>query len=317
MIQIPDPCNEDFSKMTATQRGAFCSKCQIDTFDFRDLSDKAVNTLLYKHRNEHLCGRFSLKQLHSLNKGFEDWKRQGPRTVRSKFLLALVVVFGLSLFSCNSEGEKAILQVQTLALSRAPKTKVQYVNYQHDVNGFDLTNYIAVDPDLEIGECGSEIEIDLEPVVVVERQARDVYVTADVFEDYETAGVPIDIISVRGDMDITTTYATYLQETIADTLEESLLPEPIEIDPSVFIAKAYPNPTVGPSTVELNVEQEGYFDIILTDMSGAVIDIIFTGQLPAGRQLFTADLSDAQSGLFFVRITSETQQEILKIQKVN
>jgi len=43
MISIPDPCSEDFTKMTPTERGAFCSKCQIDTFDFRNVSNNDIN----------------------------------------------------------------------------------------------------------------------------------------------------------------------------------------------------------------------------------------------------------------------------------
>ena len=50
MISIPKPCNENFSKMTPTQRGAFCSKCQIDTFDFREVSNQDINKIILKSK---------------------------------------------------------------------------------------------------------------------------------------------------------------------------------------------------------------------------------------------------------------------------
>jgi hypothetical protein len=33
-ISIKEPCHEDWSKMTATEKGAFCQKCALEVIDF-------------------------------------------------------------------------------------------------------------------------------------------------------------------------------------------------------------------------------------------------------------------------------------------
>ncbi|MFT4600962.1 MAG: hypothetical protein ACI857_001139 [Arenicella sp.] len=67
MLSIPEPCSEDFTAMTPTERGAFCGKCQIDTIDFRGMSNSKIKETLTQSQNEHLCGQFYGDQLVDYN----------------------------------------------------------------------------------------------------------------------------------------------------------------------------------------------------------------------------------------------------------
>jgi hypothetical protein len=60
-ITIPEPCHEDWNKMTVAEKGRFCASCQKHVYDFTKFSDREI---LKQFNNEpNLCGRFSDKQL--------------------------------------------------------------------------------------------------------------------------------------------------------------------------------------------------------------------------------------------------------------
>jgi hypothetical protein len=60
-IEIPNPCNENWSKMTSTEKGMHCSKCNKEVIDFTHLS----NYQLAKKINQKniVCGRFLSSQI--------------------------------------------------------------------------------------------------------------------------------------------------------------------------------------------------------------------------------------------------------------
>lgn len=60
-ISIPEPCHEDWNKMTNTEKGKFCGVCSKEVIDFTYFSDEQ----LVKHfnRKQNLCGRINTQQL--------------------------------------------------------------------------------------------------------------------------------------------------------------------------------------------------------------------------------------------------------------
>lgn len=61
-IDIPKPCHEDWSKMTANEKGRFCSQCRKTVMDFRDRSTREIIDHLEASQGK-TCGRFSPHQL--------------------------------------------------------------------------------------------------------------------------------------------------------------------------------------------------------------------------------------------------------------
>ncbi len=303
MISIPDPCKEDFSQMTPTERGAFCDKCSIDTFDFRSLSNQQINQIVKENANQHICGRFNKSQLIELNAGFLEWKNQQPRVFQSKFILACIMVFGLSLFSC--ENEEAIQDLNQIEVVQDNTTKAKFINTDLEISQVDLLDYIQeqiVEPG--IAEFVCEIK-DYELGGVI-------YEEYDVQQIYETRGE----IQVAGGIGYTENYIKYVEEVVPEDTT-SILADPIHIDSRIFEATAYPNPTQGLSTIALDIEQEGQFDVVLYNMNGQLVQTIHSGVLQEGRKQFECDLSDKNSGLYIVKINSQGQNETLKISKVN
>lgn len=313
MLSIPEPCHEDFSKMTPTERGSFCGKCHIDTFDFRSLSDSQINKLLLENMNQHLCGQFTKTQLNSLNRGFMDWKNQKRNTFRSKFLLALVLVFGLSLFSCNNEEEKVILQVQALALS-GTVDRSNFVNELQDEQELDLLDYVADDEGISVnGSCESPGLIGFEELLSEPQHEI-------------MAGIPEMVSEIRGEPQVvqmtiagglkSTSYLDYLEDTVI-TENTPLMNEKQNLPQTPFEVSAYPNPTQGNSTLMLEVKTAGPFEIGLFDLSGRLVTRIYGGLLEKGRQSFTVNLDAQPTGMYLIKIASGSQQESVKVQKVN
>ncbi|MEZ4779297.1 MAG: carboxypeptidase-like regulatory domain-containing protein [Flavobacteriaceae bacterium] len=60
-ISIPEPCHEDWAKMTPTEKGKFCSVCTKEVFDFTQTADEDLVKRVTQGKN--LCGRFKKSQL--------------------------------------------------------------------------------------------------------------------------------------------------------------------------------------------------------------------------------------------------------------
>ena len=61
-IQIPEPCNENFDKMTPKAGGRYCDSCEKVVVDFRNYSDSEI-ARYYERHNQKICGVFRNDQL--------------------------------------------------------------------------------------------------------------------------------------------------------------------------------------------------------------------------------------------------------------
>lgn len=61
VISIPEPCHEDWAKMTPTEKGKFCNSCAKEVVDFTNKTDEDLVKILSKNKN--LCGRIKHSQL--------------------------------------------------------------------------------------------------------------------------------------------------------------------------------------------------------------------------------------------------------------
>ncbi|MBL7717613.1 MAG: carboxypeptidase regulatory-like domain-containing protein [Flavipsychrobacter sp.] len=61
-LTIPEPCGQDWNKMTPCAQGKFCGQCSKEVIDFSSWSDAALYRF-FAEGPEHVCGRFSQAQL--------------------------------------------------------------------------------------------------------------------------------------------------------------------------------------------------------------------------------------------------------------
>jgi len=127
-ISIKEPCHEDWAKMTATEKGAFCQKCALEVTDFTNKTSFEIKQLLVQEfaKNERTCARITNFQLDQLNDEFFQWKNERD-TFRAVWIFSLVAVFGLSLFSCQNTLSKEMisqLNADTTALLNQDTTDI-------------------------------------------------------------------------------------------------------------------------------------------------------------------------------------------------
>ncbi len=114
-FKIEEPCHEDWSKMTRTEKGAFCKKCALEVVDFTGKSPFEIKELLIQEvaNKQRTCGRITNYQLDQLNDDFFHWKNDSER-FRAIWVFSLLAVFGLGLFSCqNTLSKELVTQLNT------------------------------------------------------------------------------------------------------------------------------------------------------------------------------------------------------------
>jgi hypothetical protein len=70
-ISIPKPCSEDWSQMTASEKGRFCASCQTQVVSFVGMQAKEIKDILEQETGSS-CGRFSTHQLEAFNAAYQE-----------------------------------------------------------------------------------------------------------------------------------------------------------------------------------------------------------------------------------------------------
>ncbi len=64
-LSIPEPCHEDWNKMTPTDKGRFCAACKKDVVDFTNMNNAQLVAFFRKKASSNVCGRFYNDQLNT------------------------------------------------------------------------------------------------------------------------------------------------------------------------------------------------------------------------------------------------------------
>jgi len=91
-IQIPEPCHEDWNKMSPADQGRYCQSCCKEVVDFSMMTDQQIIHFLSKPRGK-TCGNFNSDQLNRII--------TEPATPAKKKFWAMMLSFLLPLFVVN------------------------------------------------------------------------------------------------------------------------------------------------------------------------------------------------------------------------
>jgi TonB family protein len=94
-FSVSNPCHENWNGMVPKENGRYCTSCQKIVVDFTKKTEQEIIEYISANSGRKMCGTFINSQL---NDQIKDQKKE--YTIR--FLAAVLLVFGMSLFSCQS-----------------------------------------------------------------------------------------------------------------------------------------------------------------------------------------------------------------------
>ena len=102
-LQIPEPCHEDWNKMTPGDKGRFCDSCQKAVVDFTGMTDMQLIAFFKKPSTGSVCGRFYNDQLH------RDIEIPRKRLPWMKYFLQLIVPAFLFTSKAKAQGNLRLI----------------------------------------------------------------------------------------------------------------------------------------------------------------------------------------------------------------
>ncbi len=102
-ITIPEPCHENWQKMTPNEKGRFCASCSKTVVDFTKKSTEEIQEYLIRNKEKRVCGHFYKKQLDAIVIQLPDTVFKSNLSFQKLFVLTLLITMGTTLFSCSTE----------------------------------------------------------------------------------------------------------------------------------------------------------------------------------------------------------------------
>ena len=298
-VTIENACSEKWNEMAPTDKGAYCQVCATNVVDFTNKSSLEIKQLLLANSGNSVCGRIKTQQLELLNTEFELWNASSKQTIQRAMFFSLLVVFGLTLFSCETEKDKQAIQalqasVSTVLASNTADAQPQ-IELVQKVETIEL-------PDLITEEITSNCKCDYQ--VNPPEPIKEV-----ILEEF-----PVEerIHVTMGAMAYTTRFIDYLEETSPVVeYDDNGIPLPTELT-----SKAYPNPTADFTTLELGLPEKERAEIAVYSMNGQHLQTVYDGKIERGTSTYSIDLSAYEPGMYLITIRSKKFNETVRVSKM-
>jgi hypothetical protein len=310
-IDIPKPCSEDWNEMSPTEKGAFCQKCAIDVYDFTNKSGDEIRDILTLNIGSRVCGRIQPKQLDELNDDFHAWQLSNKQSFNRAWILSLIVVFGLTLFSCEEDEEPVVKEIQKTAsafLDSFPEHSVIdeaiELNQKNEIEKTEIKDSFNSDT--------LELTVDLEDIsVVAEVSPYDEY-TVGIVDQVEAED--LEEVPIRGAIEYSTVMLGAM--VMVEPLGEDVVSTEIGSCEPKLSGIVYPNPAQNQTTLKVEMPQFGTAEILLFSMTGEQLRTIHSGRMQEGENEFPMDVSNLDVGTYLVVIISEGKKETVKFSKI-
>ena len=297
-IGIDKPCSENWNAMTPTEQGKFCQKCATQVYDFTNKSNLEIKQTLRTLIGQPVCGRITPAQEDSLNAEFIAWSSHSTRSIQNRMLFSLVVVFGLTLFSCSHEQDKEkIVAVQTSAMNAMKDQSVGlFQKEDRKLEALKPLNSISVD--------SMEYISGIHPVKKMEVLELEEF---NLIGEYQYDG------GYGGAMISMASYDHYLIQEVEPIQELDENGQPF---PTSFEAIVFPNPATSETTFEFKIPTKTNFEIALYDMNGKFIQPIHSGEIDRGTFRQHLDLTNLNPGIYLVVINSNDFKKTVRVSKI-
>lgn len=295
-VRIPDPCHENWSAMTPTEKGAFCKVCSKEVHDFTQKTPQQIRKTLLDTEGT-VCGHLRIEQLADLNHQYTDWIQSTPIAIQKRLVLSLIIAFGITLFSCQTEETKSIGTIQKIGM--------QFAQHLNENEPLDSTQVIpqlktTIDPREE------PIPVEIDPEYLI-----DGLMIIDDYPEEPILPQPDCKNIIQGQMRLPVVQPLENDPKI-DSERTNIDAKPFSSSNKVIV---YPNPTNGPITLKFELPKRERMDIRAIRASGEFIFSISSGKLSKGINSMDLDLGDQPSGVYFIQLSSVSLQQTLRIVK--
>lgn len=300
IIRIPEPCHEDWNKMTPDANGKFCGSCQKSVFDFSNKTDEEIKDILMHYKDQKVCGRFKTTQIDrplNLRVDLNDVPRN--MSITRMFALAMLLSFGSHLFACYDLQGKMIQGIEMVSdeddknkrvvgeMVATPKEKEK-----EKVNKKEKEKCIPTlkgDVDIQMVAGGLRVEhvepVKEDSVKVVKPEEEERFVKGKIsrpvnIEEIEELPVPVkDSVLIVPDEEIPSTEVLGGLIAVETVTEEVIVPEQVistveeenEIVAIENVWTVFPNPAKGDFTISYEIKKRSDVRIDVLDLQGRMI----------------------------------------------
>jgi hypothetical protein len=277
-IYIPTPCHEDWNKMSAGEKGRFCSSCSKTVMDFSESSREDIKQYFLENVDSKTCGRFRNDQLSKpvrLNIPLRIFERQ--LTFSQSFFIALLLTFGSILFSLHVSGQQRLIGEVAIIKSDSDSCTVSEIVDSVSVDSVDVVH---------VGKTAIDASEDS---------------TALNVDSFEFVMNPDDRLNADSDFSETMVYGGFVVCTTG-YVQTELAVNP-DIDISLIQTEIFPNPAHGSTNLRIKSGEEIPVEVDIIDMNGKLQkQVLHKSQVSEGENNFTLDVSGLPPAEYILKI---------------
>ncbi len=305
IVRIPEPCNEDWNKMSPESTGRHCTSCAKTVIDFTNKTDTEIHSILAENSDKKVCGHFKKTQVDRPLKISIPWHLI-PRNVSSTktFAMAIFFVFGTFLFSCTGDngrtvGEIGIENQEMLVGMMLP------LPIQEDTSLVDSLKIEVLDT---METLDGEMQIERNEVMV---NGGIGYYNEPLVADTMIDSIPeVTIVETNWVGQTLAGAVAYYNETsdvIVPTTISNMSSEDERIQNSTSInentATLFPNPSSGEFSIRYEVKQKGIVQIDIYDINGSLVKNVVNNQVQnTGKYILPTELKGVANGIYICSI---------------
>lgn len=311
-LSIPQPCHEDWNKMSPEDKGRLCASCQKVVVDFTSMSDRQLAEF-FKKPQGHACGRFQQEQLE------RDIVIPGKRVPWIKYFFQFALPAFLVSMKATAQKAKIVVPNETISNRvMLEKVAVPVENKKAelvkgrlvDKNGNGIVYATIMVKGTHIGtqtDSTGNFQIKIEPddnLVLVASAVG--YETVEVkMKDFIDRITMEDKMITLNPVIITSNELTgRLGGFVVCTRVERTLPTIKQIIDTAFSRfSIYPNPVQKNSSFKIDVKkvQTGNYLISIINLSGQTVQST-EAVIENKYQIININLKDLSAGNYFVRL---------------
>jgi hypothetical protein len=291
IVRIPEPCHEDWNKMTVDEKGRFCNVCSKSVVDFTSKTDTEIHSILIKKSAEKVCGRFNKNQVERPIET-QYYPINTSSGFRKVFLAAAFLVFGTFLFSCKDDSGNFMGEPEVQVMGAVPHEEVKPLKLEEvKMDSVQESQIITLEQNMIAGGLSydyvPQFVMDSVPEIVIADTMN--YVTPN----YNMTGSVV-----------------YVREDVIIDEDSKEINEEIKNQISQKQFNIFPNPSNGAFTIEYELRSQTAVEIAVFDMTGSLVkQIVKPMKQQSGIYQMPINLTELPSGIYICRIVKDGKEE--------